>query len=163
LTAFVLFSLFILREPLRLNHILGFLIVAFGVYLVVLGPFPKIVIDTRKTQVSTSVPTHIKYNEIIPPPSISTNDQDGGHLEMRTSPAPTTRTNTSQADTTVLEERKLMFLPVAIKPALITTTTTGGEEEKKNDNNLNNNTDNYDMIIISSSSKTNKKEEIALV
>jgi len=47
LVAFLLFSVFVLREPLRLNHVLGFLIVALGVWVVVLGPFNTILVDKR--------------------------------------------------------------------------------------------------------------------
>mmetsp|Transcript_32750 Transcript_32750/g.104383 ORF Transcript_32750/g.104383 Transcript_32750/m.104383 type:complete len:166 (+) Transcript_32750:83-580(+) len=45
LTAFVLFSIFILKEPLRLNHVIGFTLVGLGVYIVLMGPFPQVLVD----------------------------------------------------------------------------------------------------------------------
>ena len=43
LLAFILFSTFVLKEPLRVNHIVGFFVVCLGVYVVLNGPFPAIV------------------------------------------------------------------------------------------------------------------------
>jgi len=38
-----MFSTFVLKEPLKVNHILGFFVVCFGVYIVLNGPFSAVV------------------------------------------------------------------------------------------------------------------------
>jgi uncharacterized protein (DUF486 family) len=53
LTAFILFSTFVLKEPLRVNHLVGFAIVCFGVWFVVAGPLPHVVYDGSVAEVPT--------------------------------------------------------------------------------------------------------------
>ena len=38
---FLVFNRFVLEEPIKWNHIIGFAFVVFGVYIVMLGPFTK--------------------------------------------------------------------------------------------------------------------------
>jgi hypothetical protein len=56
--AYLVFQVIVLKEPLKVNHVVGFLVVLLGVVVVVTGPFPKILIGGERaedTQVATKV------------------------------------------------------------------------------------------------------------
>lgn len=56
--AYLVFQVIVLKEPLKVNHVVGFLVVLLGVVVVVAGPFPKILIGGERTedaQVATKV------------------------------------------------------------------------------------------------------------
>jgi len=52
LVAFIMFSTFILKEPLKVNHIVGFLVVCLGVYIVLNGPFKDVVYAVEDNKVA---------------------------------------------------------------------------------------------------------------
>ena len=55
LLAFILFSTFVLKEPLKVNHLVGFAVVCLGVYVVLNGPFPA-VLYARESEDNKVVP-----------------------------------------------------------------------------------------------------------
>jgi uncharacterized protein (DUF486 family) len=53
LGAFIAFSVLVLREPLRVNHVVGFAAVVLGVCVVLKGPFEHVLVDLGRTEDQT--------------------------------------------------------------------------------------------------------------
>ncbi|EKX53323.1 hypothetical protein GUITHDRAFT_150380, partial [Guillardia theta CCMP2712] len=64
LVSFLVFQQFVLCEPIRWNHLLGFAIVFVGVLVVLGGPFPQPVLTTCEVTQTADALRHHKLEEV---------------------------------------------------------------------------------------------------
>ncbi len=68
LSAFLVFSTLVLKHPLLLNHVVGFVIVAAGVFVVLFGPLDQVLYDpTTSSGEVAHKPPEMANSSMVPP------------------------------------------------------------------------------------------------